>query len=258
VQLPTFDADLRLGPEGVRLATLDTNDGHLDAELQPSEHGVQVSARGRNFPLPVGPALEFADFNAKGLASAHQMRVTELSYSLYGGQGKGTGMVSWGNGWALEGEFEFQRVELETGMKALQADIPSEGTLDAKGRLASQGATPDAIFANARVEATFLVRKGNLSGLDLVRALQSPGRDGVTGGKTKFDEMSGNFTAAGGRYHFSGVKLQSGALNGSGQLEVSSGQDVNGRAYVELRSSATAIRGNFRILGTVKGMVLKP
>jgi hypothetical protein len=70
--------------------------------------------------------------------------------------------------------------------------------------------------------------------------------------------MSGNFSANGGRYQVSGVKLQAGAMNANGQADISQSRDVNGRVYVELRSSATAVRGNFRILGTVKGMVLKP
>jgi hypothetical protein len=181
-----------------------------------------------------------------------------LTYSLFGGQGKATGTIGWGSAWIMDGEFEFQRMELETAMKAVHAAIPSEGTLDARGRLASQAASIDTLFDAARAEATFIVRKGNLSGLDLVRALQSPSRDGVTGGKTRFDEMSGNFSANGGRYQLNGVKLQAGAMNANGQADVSQDQDVSGRVYVELRSSATAIRGNFRILGTVKGMVLKP
>jgi uncharacterized protein involved in outer membrane biogenesis len=258
VALPTFDADIRLGPDGVRMATLRSNDGHLDVEIMRAEDGIKVQARGRAFVMPLGPGLEFADLSADAVVRGSQMQVTQLSYSLYGGQGKATGTVEWGNGWAVDANFELQRVELETAMQALQVAIASEGALDAKGRLASHGASLDTLLDGSRVEATFMVRKGNLSGLDLVRALQSPSRDGVTGGKTKFDEMSGNFSMAGGRYQYNGVKLQSGALNGNGQLDVAPDQDVNGRAYIELRSSASAIRGNFRITGTVKGMVLKP
>jgi uncharacterized protein involved in outer membrane biogenesis len=257
IQLPPFDVDLALGPDGVRSARVESSDGHFTVQLTPEEQGVRVEAKGRNFTLPLSPSLEFGDIEAKGTVSGNRMRLTELDYSLYGGQGKGTATVTWGNGWATEGEFEFQRMDLEAVMKALQADIPSEGQLAAKGRFATQGASVDAILDGARVDSTFLVHKGNLSGLDLVRALQAPSRDGVTGGKTKFDEMSGNFSLSGGRYQYNGVRLQAGALNANGQCEVAPDKEVSGRAYVELRSSATAIRGNFRIGGTVKGMVLK-
>jgi uncharacterized protein involved in outer membrane biogenesis len=258
VALPTFDADIRLGPDGVRMATLHSNDGHLDVEVMHAEDGIRVQAKGRAFVMPLAPGLEFADLSADAVVRGSQMEVTGLSYSLYGGQGKATGTVDWSNGWAVDANFELQRVDLEAAMHALQVAIASEGTLDAKGRLASQGASLDTALDASRVEATFMVRKGNLSGLDLVRALQSPSRDGVTGGKTKFDEMSGNFSMAAGRYQYNGVKLQAGALNGTGQVDVAPDQEVNGRAYIELRSSASAIRGNFKIAGTVKGMVLKP
>jgi hypothetical protein len=114
------------------------------------------------------------------------------------------------------------------------------------------------LFDAPRVDAVFMVRKGNLSGLDLVRALQSPSRDGTAGGKTKFEQMSGSFSASGGRYTYNGVKLVAGALTATGQGEVSPNQDVSGRTYVELRSSANVIRGNFRLQGSLRGMVLRP
>ena len=130
--------------------------------------------------------------------------------------------------------------------------------LQAKGRVAAQAASLDQVFQAPRVESTFVVRKGDLSGLDFVRALQSPSRDGTAGGKTKFEEMSGNLGVANRRYQYTGMKLQAGALNAVGQGEINADAQVSGKVYVELRSSASAVKGNFRILGTVKGMTLKP
>jgi hypothetical protein len=143
-------------------------------------------------------------------------------------------------------------------MKALGVAIPSDGTLEAKGKYALQSAGLDTLFNAPRIEAVFMVRKGNLSGLDFVRALQSPTRDGVAGGKTRFEQMSGNLSVGGGRYQYNGVRVEAGALTASGQGEITPSSDVNGRAYVELRSSANTVRGNFRVTGSVKGMTLKP
>jgi hypothetical protein len=70
--------------------------------------------------------------------------------------------------------------------------------------------------------------------------------------------MSGSFSASGGRYIYNGVKLVAGALTATGQGEVSPNQGVSGRTYVELRSSANVIRGNFRLQGSLRGMVLRP
>jgi hypothetical protein len=257
--LPSFDADLLLAPDrSVRAATIETSDGRFTAELTPREAGVDVTARGRNFTPPLGPAFELTDFTAKGQISGTRLRLTELEYALYGGQGKGSASVSWGGIWTVEGDFSVQRIELEPAMKALKVDIVSDGTLEAKGRYVLQSAALERLLDGARVDAVFMVRKGNLSGLDLVRALQSPSRDGTAGGKTKFEELSGSLSASGGRYLYNGVRLIAGALTATGQGEIDPNQDVNGRTYVELRSSANVIRGNFRVQGNLKGMVLRP
>jgi uncharacterized protein involved in outer membrane biogenesis len=257
-QLPSFDADIQLTPDReVKAVTLETNDGHLQVEITPQEQNVEVVARGRNFALPIGPSVELADFSARGALAGSQLRFTEVEYSLYGGQGKGTANVSWSAGWSVAGEFEISRLDLDPSMRALRADIPSEGTMEAKGRYAMRAGSLDTLFDAPEVDASFVVRKGSLSGLDFVRALQAPTRE-TAGGKTKFDELSGNFNAAGKRYQYSSVRLKAGLLTATGQLDVAPSQDVNGRAYVELRSSASTVKGSFRITGSVKGMTLKP
>jgi hypothetical protein len=257
-QLPSFDAEVLLsGDREVVAATLEANDGRLSVEITPQESGVDVVARGRNFALPMGPGLELTDFSAKGTVTGSQLQITELEYSLYGGQGKGTATVSWGAGWSLRGEFEVARVELDPAMRALQVDIPSEGLLEARGRYALQAATLETLFGAPQVDASFVARKGSLSGLDLVRALQAPTRE-TAGGKTKFDELSGNFSVSGDRYQFGSVRLQAGLLTATGQLDVAPSRDVAGRAYVELHSSASTVKGSFRITGSVKGMTLRP
>ena len=258
VQLPSFDADIQISPDRqVKAVTLDTSDGHLSVEITPQDKNIEVVARGRNLALPLGPSVELADFSAKGTASGNQLRFTELEYTLYGGQGKGTATVGWGTGWSVDGDFEITRLDLEPTMRALRVDIPSEGLLETKGRFAMRAGSLDKLFDAPEVDASFAVRKGSLSGLDFVRALQAPTRE-TAGGKTKFDEMTGNFNLAGKRYQYSSVRLQAGLLTATGQLDVAPSQDVNGRAYVELRSSASTVKGSFRITGSVKGMTLKP
>jgi hypothetical protein len=80
----------------------------------------------------------------------------------------------------------------------------------------------------------------------------------VQGGKTKFDDMQGNLAVNGGRYTFTNVRLIAGLLSASGAGEVLPNKDVNGRAYVELRSSSNVVKGSFRVTGDNKGIVLKP
>jgi len=257
--VPAFNAQVFLAPDGtVTRAMLGTLDGHLDAELLIVGSGAEVSARVKNFSLPFGPPLEVTEGTVKGVLTGNQIRLSEMDLYLYGGQAKGQAAVSWGSPWSLEGDFELKRVDLEAGMKALKIDISSEGLLDAKGRYALQANSLPTLFDNPRVEATFNAQKGALSSFDFVRALQAPTRDGVQGGKTKFDELSGTLSVAGARYTYSNARLRAGLLSASGACEVLPSREINGRAYVELRSSSNVVKNTFRITGTLKAIVLKP
>jgi len=261
VALPTFNARLFIAHDGsLRRATVTTTDGKFDADIVPSDSGpeAEVTARVKNFTLPLGPGLELTEGTAKGVVNASQLRLNEIDVFLYNGQAKGQLAASWGPSWNLEGAFDLKRVELEAAMKALKIEISSGGLLDAKGRFAMQSSSLDALFDSPRVDSTFTVLKGDLSGFDFVRALQSPRRDGVQGGKTRFEELSGALNVAGGRYTYSNTRLTAGLLAASGGCEVLPNKDVNGRAYVELRSSSNVVKNTFRITGTLKAIVLKP
>ena len=260
MELPTFDASLALTPmRTVSAARLETNDAHFVADVTPTERGIEVNGRGMNFTLPFGPKLEVAQFTGTGIIAGSRLRVADLQYSVYGGQGRGELNATWAGPWTVDGSFDFQRVELETAMKAMGVDLTSDGALAAKGQYTMQSADLASLFSRApALQASFVLTQGNLSGLDLVRALQSPSRQGVQGGKTTFEEVAGNLAVANGRYQYSGVRIKAGAMNATGQLEIAPNEAVTGRAYVELRSTAGTIRGNFRIGGSTEAMLLRP
>ncbi len=257
--VPAFNAQVFLAADGsVTRAMIDTVDGHFDAEILIAASATEISARVKNFSLPLGPRIEVTEGTAKGVLSGNQIRLSEMDLYLYGGQAKGQAALSWGSSWNLEGEFDLKRIDLEAGMKAIKIDIPSEGLLDAKGRYALQANSLVMLFENPRLEAQFNVQKGALSSFDFVRALQAPRRDGVQGGKTKFDDLSGTLSVAGGQYVYSNARLRAGLLAASGACEILPNREINGRAYVELRSSSNVVKNTFKITGNLKAIVLKP
>jgi hypothetical protein len=257
--LPPFDSDLYLSPDGrVMRVTIDSTDRHFSADIMPKEPESELAVHLKNFTLPFGPPLVFTDGSLKGTLTGNQIRITDADLSLYGGQVAGHALVSWDQGWLLEGDFEAKRMELEPAMKALRIDIASSGLLDAKVRYTMQGSGFDTLLNAPKIDSTFLVQKGDLSGIDFVRALQSPSRDGVQGGKTKFDDLSGSLAINGSRYTFTNVRLIAGLLSASGAGEVLPSKEINGRAYVELRSTSNVVKGGFKITGDNKAIVLRP
>jgi len=221
------------------------------------EFDIVVSA-GKGWVPPIGPQIEFTDFSAKAVASRNQIRVDEFRALLYGGAAKGSALIVWGEPWSIEGQLNAERIALQELMPAFTRDAKSSGQLQAALRYSL--AAPDLVtlFDEPRIDGTFVIRKGNLDGVDLVRALQMGGRQNVQGGATRFEEISGAVSVAGGRYQYRNLKLASGLLSATGGFEVFPSKDVDGRVFIELRSQAAQIRGNFVIDGNLKAVVLKP
>ncbi|HKQ25085.1 MAG TPA: cell envelope integrity protein TolA [Burkholderiales bacterium] len=258
--LPSFDAKIDLSPEGIiQKAALESVDGKLSVQITPrgGEFDIEVTA-GQGWVPPIGPQIAFTDFSAKAVASRNQIRVGEFRALLYGGAAKGSAIISWGGPWSIEGQVSSERVALHELMPVFTRDAKSSGQLETA--LHYSMAAPDLVtlFDAPRIDGTFTIRKGDLDGVDLVRALQMGGRQNVQGGATRFEEISGVVSVAAGRYQYRNLKLAAGLLSAAGSLEVFASKDVYGRVFVELRSQAAQIRGNFIVDGNLKAVVLKP
>jgi uncharacterized protein involved in outer membrane biogenesis len=260
VKLPNFDAEFDLSPEGaIQKAALEAVDGKLSVQITPrgGEFDITVTA-GKGWVPPIGPQIEFTDFSAKAVASRNQIRVDEFRALLYGGAAMGSALINWGGPWSVEGQLTSERIALQELMPVFTRDAKSSGQLQATLRYSSTAPDLVTLFDAPRIDGTFVIRKGDLDGVDLVRALQMGGRQNVQGGATRFEEISGAVSVAGGRYQYRNLKLASGLLSATGGFEVFPSKDVNGRVFIELRSQVAQIRGNFIIDGNLKAVVLKP
>jgi len=258
VPLPNFDADLKLNEEGgIQHARL--SDGKIDIDLTPRNNEVEITvSANKGWVSPLGPKVEFTDFSAKAVASHNQIRVSEFSALLYGGAAKGTATINFGGPWSLEGEISTERINLQEMMPAFTSAAKSSGQLESRFRYSMQSPELASLFNQPRVDGNFTIRKGDLDGVDLVRALQMGGRENVQGGATRFEEITGTMALANERFQFRNIRLASGLLSATGGFEVAPSNDISGRTFVELKSQAAQIRGNFNINGSLKAIVLKP
>ncbi len=258
-ELPMLNAQFQLGSNGsVRYARLETSDGKLYSDLVRRDNGVEVSIAGANFTPPsIGPQIELTDLTAKGMANANSLRLDEWEARFYDGAARGTAEISWANGWGVDGTYDFARVEIANLLAGFTRSARTTGQAEAKGRFTLRSEKLATLFDNPRIESAFTVRKGDLDGVDLVRALQS-GPRGTQGGSTKFQDLSGELTLANGRYQYRNVRLSAGILTATGNVDIAPNQDVSGRVYVELRSQAQQMRANLNVTGSLKGVLLRP
>jgi uncharacterized protein involved in outer membrane biogenesis len=259
-KVPNFDANLQLSPEGqIQKAVLATTDGKLTVELTPHDNQVDIAlSAAKGWTPPLGPHLEFTDLSVQAVATHNQIRVEKFEALLYGGAAKGSALIVWGGPWALDGEVATERIGLQDLMAAFTRDAKATGHLESRLRYSMSSPSLATMLDFPKVDGTFTIKKGDLDGVDLVRALQSGGRGVTQGGATRFEEISGSLALASGRYQYRNMKLSSGLLSATGAFDVSSNKDVSGRIAVELRSQATQIKGSYIVDGDLKAIVLKP
>jgi len=143
--------------------------------------------------------------------------------------------------------------ELGKLLPAFTRDFAASGTLSANVSYALQSKTFAALFANPRVDANFNVEKGALNNVDIVRAIQSPARDGVRGGNTKFDVLAGSLQVVGNHYSYRQLRLNSGPMNASGSFDVAPEGDLSGRIIAEVGSKSVIVaRGMLNVAGNLK------
>jgi hypothetical protein len=257
LDIPAFNGDIALGSDGA-LQRAVLSDSKVRVEITPRDNAFRVALEGRNWRPPLGPALEFDDILADAVVEPQKATVTSITAKIGRATIKGTTRASWGGGIRVEGDFAVTNGELAQLMASFTRDFTASGTLTANATFALQGTTLQNLFADPRVEASFNIEKGSINNVDLIRAIQSPARDGVRGGKTGFNSLAGSMRLANGSYSYRQLQLSSGPMNASGAVDVEPNGNLSGRVLTQLGSKTVIVaRGNLVVTGNLKTPVLK-
>ena len=257
-KLPSLNVDIALDRHGqVSSARVETTNGKVYATIKPDGNQTNVTIGASDWVLPFGTPIEFSDFVATGSVTGSVLNLSEWDASLYGGQVKGAAQISWASGWRASSQFEFVRVVTDELLAVFSKTAKVTGIASGKGELSASSGSLHTLLDRPSLQASFLVQKGTLDGVDLVRALQV-GRAGSQGGSTKFQELSGNVTIANRRFSYRNVYLNAGILSANGDFDITSKQAVSGRVTVALRSSAQRLNSSLNVTGTLKGVLLRP
>ncbi len=104
--------------------------------------------------------------------------------------------------------------------------------------------------------AIFNIQHGTLYRIDLAKAARSLSREGVRGGDTRFDDLSGKLDLGGNEYRFADLKVTSGLQNGSGNVNVAADKTVTGNINVALRGSVGLLNAPLEVVGTIDDPVV--
>ena len=245
IALPALDARIAMGEDGGwKKIALETPDHKTSLQLEPKGEEAQLEVETNAFSMPFGPAFILENFNATGMVSRNELRLSEFKGAMYGGYLSGTATLKWGADWSLGGQIGARAME----PGKIAPSLLEDGKLEGKATYAMRAKSYDELFAAPRVEGNFAIQKGSLLGVDLARLLQGSG----AGGKTAFSEMTGNFVRENGRTQLRQVRLVAGPVSAGGTADVDSTRNISGRFAVELKSPVAQARANLSISGTLR------
>lgn len=244
VNLPAFDAKLQSDGAGAwKAISVESVDKNLNLELTPQDSAVQIDFKARTFKVPFGSALTLEEVVARGTADGSGLVLTEFKGFAYGGTLAGAATLKWGASWSLQGELHAKQIDASRLVPELLADARLVG--DAS--FVMQAPQAAKLFAEPRLEGSFLIPRGTLLGVDLGRALQGGGMRG----DTKFSELAGSILHERGATQLRQIRLSQGPMLANGSVDVDADRTVRGRIAAEIRSSVEYLRARLALSGTV-------
>lgn len=236
-----------------------THDGSLVVRLVPAgEEGFDLDIAGRNFTLPVQPALRFDELKGSGRLDTAGMTLPQLEGKLYGGTLKAALTSGWKEGFRMQGEARVADVDIEPVARLFGQSASLSGRLHGAGRftLGGRPGTPlaDSLRAGFRLE----VRKGVLYNFDLATAVRALAKEGTRGGQTTFNELSGTVNLVGRNVQLRDLRVASGLLQANGDVDIAANRRLSGRLRVEMKGTASLVSVPLEVGGTLRDPILFP
>ena len=263
-KLPALNADIALNlgalPPAlpVERALVTTVDGNATLALVPDGKEWTLTLDASDWVLPAGPALRFNSLKAAGRVSAGKLALNQMAATLYGGTLNGKAELTWAKNWQLKGDAKLAGIDIMPLTQALKVKAALLGKLDASGPFSAQAANPAGLGDAIIADIGFDVRNGVLHGFDLANAAQSLLKGGAGGGSTQFDQLTGKVKVQGRAFKLRDVKVASGSLQATGNVDISATKQLSGRIDTALKGSGGLVGVPLAVSGTLDKPVLMP
>lgn len=239
IQFSDVDGELTFDAAGGFTQARFNADGHkLALEISAaSEQKLALSITLRDSALPLLPNWVFEEMKATGELSRDELRITELDSRIMGGVLTGDVRINWRAGWRVQGALVAKVIPLQNINKLLSGD------LDGSARFQMQAANLAKLADAAVLNGVFSVKKGLINGVDIVETTRLRSRESLPGGRTHFDELSGELSYANGNYQFRQLKMNDNMVKAFGSLTVRR-QELSGNISADLtmRPGAVALQ----------------
>jgi hypothetical protein len=254
-----IDAVIMLGENGMPSRIEVTQNRTMQATLEGDGRNFAVNVTGRDWRLPLGPALRFERLAAKGTLGARGLALHGIDVRLYRGSLAGHARLGWKGPWKLEGALTVKDVDVGPIVALFPSGSTLSGRLKAQPSFSSSAPNASALADMLQLETDFEISEGMLKRVDLAAAARSIfGKNDNKGGETRFDQLSGHLGIDADGYHFSDLSIVSGLLKAGGEVSIGRSRALAGEITVEVRGTASLIATPLAISGTVDAPVVMP
>ncbi len=100
-------------------------------------------------------------------------------------------------------------------------------------------------------QGKFVVKKGLISKIDMVETARMSDRQGASGGRTHFDELSGALEVDNNSQHLRQIRISAGIMSANGDVDIGPDKQVSGRMNVSLKVRAERSGVPLAVSGTL-------
>jgi hypothetical protein len=220
----------------------------LDLRAMPDQK-LQLSLSMRDSALPLFPDWLFDDLKAVGELSGNELRIASMDGRIMGGVLTGDARVNWNAGWRVEGALAARVIPIQNINKLLSGDLDGNASFQMKAESVSK------LVGAALLSGSFSVKKGSISGVDVVETARLRSGERQPGGITHFDELNGELTYVDESFQLKQLRMNAHLLNATGALTVAK-QQLSGAVSAELTGGRVGIT-TLQVGGTTNSPILQ-
>ncbi|MBI3902460.1 MAG: hypothetical protein HY306_05885 [Nitrosomonadales bacterium] len=236
-------------------AELSSEDEKFKVAVQPQAAHWQVTLDIKENRVTPLPDVMFDELELKGEADENGITFRGMDGRLYGGTLSGNVRVDWKNGWLAQGRVTVKALDLHT----MLPKFGIEGELNGKADFTMQGATLPQLADAPHLDGSFAVSKGTINKMDVVETARLSGLQGVSGGRTHFDELNGSLQADSNGLHLRPLRMSAGAMmKADGAVDVGASGRLSGQLNVDMKMREGLGNVLLALSGTLAEPLLRP
>ncbi|MDD4929992.1 MAG: hypothetical protein PHP85_12030 [Gallionella sp.] len=193
--------------------------------------------------LPLFPNWVFEELKATGELTRDELHLADMEGRIMGGVLTGDARINWRSGWRVQGALVAHVVPLQSINKLLSGDLEGSAHFQMQSDLLAN------LAAEAKLNGVFSIKKGVIGGVDIVETTRLRSRENLPGGRTYFDDLSGELDYAHDIYQFKQLKINNSVANAAGSMTIV-GQKLSGSVSSSLTMRAGMGSAVLQIGGT--------